>query len=249
MNLLAHDESPPVLIERADAASPFVITCDHAGKRLPRSLGDLGVNASERERHIAWDIGALGVAQALARALDGVLIAQRYSRLVIDCNRPPDSADLICTRSENTDIPGNCDLAPSARAARIESIYAPYHAAISTLLDARVRRPTIYIAVHSFTPVYAGVARPWQVGVLYGADTRLARPLLAALRAPDDLMVGDNEPYRIDDKDHGIPTHALARGLPHVLLEIRQDLITAADDQAHWGACLAAVLTSASQAL
>ena len=116
MNLLAHDESPPVLIERADAASPFVITCDHAGKRLPRSLGDLGVNASERERHIAWDIGALGVAQALARALDGVLIAQRYSRLVIDCNRPPDSADLICTRSENTDIPGNCDLAPSARA-------------------------------------------------------------------------------------------------------------------------------------
>ena len=251
MSLLQPDEPAPVLLERAGARSPFVITCDHAGQLLPRSLGDLGVSAAERARHIGWDIGALGLARELAERLDGVLVAQRYSRLVIDCNRPAASPDLICVRSEATPIPGNCAVDAVSRAARIDAIYRPYHATLRALLDGRAAaaRTTIYIAVHSFTPIYAGVARPWQVGVLYGPDTRLATPLLATLLAAGDVTVGDNQPYRIDDHDHSIPEHALARGLPHVLLEIRQDLLTTAAMQAAWGERLASDLARAARAL
>ena len=243
-SLLARDEPAPVLLERAEASSPFVITCDHAGQLIPRSLGDLGVPASERERHIGWDIGALGVARELSSRLDAVLIAQRYSRLVIDCNRPPDSPELITVRSEATDIPGNRELGAGAREARLSCIYEPYHQAIREVLDARARatRATLFISVHSFTPVYLGRPRAWQVGVLYGRDARLARPVLEHLRAGGDFFVGDNEPYRIDDKDQGIPAHALARGLPNVLFEIRQDLIVRAPQQQAWGQRLAAVL-------
>lgn len=250
-SLLAPDEPPAVTLERPQAGSPFVFTCDHAGRRIPRALGSLGLPEAELERHIAWDIGALGVARGLAERLDGVLVAQHYSRLVIDCNRPLDSTELITTRSEATDIPGNRNLAPSARAARIATFYAPYHAAISTLLDARAGtgRDSVFVAVHSFTPVYLGRARPWQVGVLYGTDSRLAQAVLAALRAERELTVGDNQPYRIDDKDQGIPQHALARGLPNVLFEIRQDLIASAVAQAAWSARLATVLTAACAAL
>lgn len=249
-SLLAADEPPAVTIERPQARSEFVFTCDHGGNRLPRALAALGLPAPELERHIAWDIGALGVARGLAERLDGVLVAQHYSRLVIDCNRPLDSPELIATCSEATDIPGNQALAPSARAARIATFYSPYHAAIGALLDARAAagRASVFVAVHSFTPVYLGSARPWQVGVLYGADTRLASVVLAALRADRALCVGDNQPYRIDDKDQGIPQHALARGLPNVLFEIRQDLIADATTQAVWAERLAEVLTTACAA-
>lgn len=249
--LLAADEPTPVIHERPSAASPFLISCDHAGNLIPRSLGDLGVSATDRARHIAWDIGALGVARALAQLLDGELVAQRYSRLVIDCNRPPDSAELIATRSEATDIPGNCDLGAAACAARISLIYAPYHEQLRALLDTRASRGrhSIFVAVHSFTPVYLGQARPWQLGVLSGNDRRLADPMLKFLRSHSDLCVGDNEPYRIDEKDYGIPVHALARGLPHVLFEIRQDLITAPAAQRAWAERLADTLQAARAVL
>ncbi len=246
--LLAADELPPVLVERADGTSPFFLTCDHAGLVIPRALGSLGLTATEQARHIGWDIGALGVASRLSALLDAALVAQRYSRLVIDCNRPPTSPELMCVRSEVTDIPGNIGLTAAARLARIEDIYTPYHATISELLDRRAAaaRPTCFVAMHSFTPTYHGVARPWQVGVLSGTDRRLAEPVLRALHALGTFTVGDNEPYRIDDKDHGIPTHALARGLPNVLFEIRQDLIDTGAGQERWATCLAAVLGAAS---
>ena len=249
--LLAADEPHPVIHERPNAASPYLISCDHAGHRIPRSLGDLGVSAGDRTRHIAWDIGALGVARALAELLDGELVAQAYSRLVIDCNRPPTSAELFTTRSEATDVPGNRDLSTAARAARTAHIYAPYHACLSSVLDTRARlgRPSIFVAVHSFTPVYLDHIRPWQLGILSGEDRRVADPMLEFLRQQSDLCVGDNEPYRIDEKDHGIPVHALARGLPHVLLEIRQDLITAPRDQRSWAERLAQTLNAARTAL
>ncbi len=246
--LLANDDPPPVLVERPNAASPFFLTCDHAGVTIPRALGDLGLPATERARHIGWDIGALGVASRLSALLDATLVAQRYSRLVIDCNRPPASPELICARSEATDVPGNVGLSATARQARLETIYAPYHATISALLDIRTTadRPTCFVAVHSFTPVYDGVIRPWQVGVLYGTDRRLAQRVLSALHALGTYTIGDNEPYRIDDTDHGIPTHALARGLPNVLLEIRQDLIDTVAGQERWAKCLEAVLRAAT---
>ncbi len=245
--LLAIDEPQPVIHERLDAASPFLITCDHAGNLIPRSLGQLGVSATDSERHIAWDIGALGVARELAALLDGELIGQRYSRLVIDCNRPPDSAELITERSEATDIPGNQALSDAQRDARRAHIYAPYHDTIRSVLDARaaVGRATLYIAVHSFTPVYLGRARPWQLGVLSSDDRRLAEPMLEFLQTHGDFCIGDNEPYRIDDKDQGIPAHALSRGLPNVLLEIRQDLIAQESGQRAWAQRLAATLRHA----
>ena len=247
--LLAPDEPAPVIHERPNAASPFLVTCDHAGNLVPRSLGDLGVSAAERQRHIAWDIGALGVARALAEALDGELLAQRYSRLVIDCNRPADSAELCPARSEATEVPGNVALAPAAIEARLAHIWRPYPDAIRARLDARGSRATLYVAVHSFTPVYLGRARAWQVGVLYGEDRRLALPALEFLRTHGDFVVGDNQPYRIDDKDQGIPAHALARGLPNVLFEIRQDLIAHSAGQLAWAARLAATLRHARAVL
>lgn len=249
--LLAADEPAPVIHERATAASPFLISCDHAGNLIPRSLGDLGVSATDRARHIAWDIGALGVARALAQLLDGELVAQRYSRLVIDCNRPPHSAELITTRSEATDIPANRDLPAAARAARTSLIYTPYHDQLRALLDTRAirGRTTIFVAVHSFTPIYLGQARPWQLGILSANDRRLADPMLEFLRSYSDLCVGDNQPYRIDEKDHGIPVHALARGLLHVLFEVRQDLITAPAGQRVWAQRLADTLSAARVAL
>lgn len=245
--LLELDEPAAVSIERAQGSAPFVLTCDHAGRTIPRTLGDLGLPEAERARHIGWDIGALGVAREISRRLDAPLVAQCYSRLVIDCNRPPASEELIPLRSEATEIPGNRLLDRAAREARIDAIYVPYHAAIEALLDARAAagRATIYVAVHSFTPAYLGTPRPWQVGVLYGSDRRLATVLLALLAADRALIVGDNEPYRIDGKDYGIPEHAIRRGLQNVLFEVRQDLITSADGQKAWGRRLAELLVAA----
>lgn len=247
-SLLAADEPRPVIHERAQAASPFFLTCDHAGHLLPRSLGDLGLSAPDRQRHIAWDIGALGVTRELSRLLDAELVAQCYSRLVIDCNRPRDSAELCAERSEATEVPGNRALGAAEREARLREIYTPYHDTIRARLDARAAegRDTIYVAVHSFTPVYLGRARAWQIGVLSAdGDRRLATPVLDFLRTHGDFCVGDNEPYRIDDKDQGIPAHALARGLLNVLFEVRQDLITQDSAQRAWGQRLAACLKHA----
>ena len=249
MNLLAADELPAVLVERPDGRSAFFLTCDHAGHALPRALGDLGLPEAERLRHIGWDIGALAVARDLAARLDATLVAQRYSRLVIDCNRPPTSPDLIPAHSEAIDVPGNHGLSAAARAARLATFHTPYHDRIRALLDARIAagRGTVYVAVHSFTPVYLGRARPWQIGVLAGADRRLADILLTLLSEDDALTVGDNEPYRIDGKDFGIPEHALTRGLPNVLLELRRDLIGHATGQRTWAARLAEALETARE--
>ena len=157
--LLAADEPHPVLAERLDSTSPFVFVSDHAGRRLPRAVGDLGLAASDLERHIAYDIGILPVARRLAVAFDAPLLAQIYSRLVIDCNRAPHVAQSIPEISELTEIPGNKLLSPEQRGARIEALFRPYHDRIDALLDTRAARgvQTILIAMHSFTPVYMGV--------------------------------------------------------------------------------------------
>jgi predicted N-formylglutamate amidohydrolase len=242
--LLAAAEVPPVFEQNAAGRSPFLLTCDHYGRLIPQALGDLGVAASELERHIAWDIGIAGVAEGLSRHLDAHLIAQRYSRLVIDCNRPPCAASSIPVLSEATAVPGNEGLTRTGAEARRKAIFDPYHRRIAEVIDRRLRehRPTVLVSLHSFTPVYAGVARPWHVGTLYHRDTNLAPLLLQLFRAEADLVVGDNEPYAVSDAtDYTIPVHGEARGLMNSGIEIRQDLIADVSGQTQWAQRLARI--------
>ena len=230
--LLDGQDVPPVHEDNTAGRSPFLLTSDHYGRAIPRALGDLGLPASEFERHIAWDVGIAGVANALSKQLDAHLIAQRYSRLVIDCNRPPAAASSIPRISEATTIPGNEGITREAAEARRAAIFDPYHRRIDEVIEARLRDhvPTVLVSLHSFTPVYAGVARPWHIGTLYQRDTRLPPLLLEYLRAEPDLVVGDNEPYAVSDEtDYTIPVHGEKRGLMNTGIEIRQDLIADPD--------------------
>src|SRR6202790_4892827 len=227
--LLGSQDGPQVHEDNAAGRSPFLLTSDHYGRAIPRMLGDLGLPAAELTRHIPWDIGIAGVADALSKDLDAHLIAQRYSRLVIDCNRPPDAPSSIPRLSEATVIQGNENLAPGAAETRRGAIFGPYHRRIREVIEQRLRNsiPTVLVALHSFTPVYAGIARPWHIGTLYHRDTRLPPLLLKLLRAEADLVVGDNEPYAVSDEtDYTIPVHGEARGLMNSGIEIRQDLIS-----------------------
>lgn len=250
--LLAPDEPAPVLEHNATGASPFFLTCDHYGRLAPRKLGDLGVSAGEWQRHIAWDIGIGGVTTRMSDSLSAHMIAQRYSRLVIDCNRPPGVPSQIPSSSEATHVPGNEEISDTDKQARRREIFEPYHARIAAILDARARerRPTILVAMHSFTPVYAGNARPWHIGTLYNRDTRLASVLLRLLRAEGDLVVGDNQPYAASDAtDYCIPVHAEPRGLIHCGIEIRQDLIAEEAGQKAWAERLARIFQAAQREL
>jgi predicted N-formylglutamate amidohydrolase len=243
--LLGPEDVPPVQEYSAAGRSPFLFTCDHYGRLIPKALGDLGLKEGELTRHVAWDIGIASVAEALSHLLDAHLIVQRYSRLVIDCNRPPDVASSIPRISEATTIPGNEGLSSETAAIRKREIFDPYHRRIEAIIDRRLhdRTPTVLVALHSFTPVYAGIARPWHIGTLYHRDTRLPPLLLKHLRSEGDLVVGDNEPYAVSDEtDYTIPVHGEARGLVNTGIEIRQDLISDQAGQQQWAERLARVL-------
>jgi predicted N-formylglutamate amidohydrolase len=232
--LLAPDEPAPFEAIDDERSSPFLFTCDHAGKRIPRALGTLGLPDSELSRHIAWDLGAAQVARCLARELGAFAILQTYSRLVIDCNRQVDVPSSIPVISESTVIPGNQGLSAAAAAERARSIFHPYHARILSEFERRERvaQPSIFVAVHSFTPTFKGVSRPWHAGMLYNRDVRLGRGLLELLREEPGLVVGDNEPYAVSDlSDYGVVVYGERRGIPHVEIEIRQDLLA---DEAGW---------------
>ncbi|WP_398472702.1 N-formylglutamate amidohydrolase [Tardiphaga sp.] len=249
---LAPDEIDPVLELNTDSASPFLFTSDHYGRIIPRMLGDLGLPASELTRHIAWDIGIAGVAERVAMAMNAHLIAQRYSRLVIDCNRPPDAVSSIPLISEATTIPGNDGLTQDDRARRRELFFDPYHRRIDAVIDARLKvgQPTVLVSLHSFTPVYAGIKRPWHIGTLYQHDRTLPPQLLQHLRAEGDLVVGDNEPYAVSDAtDYTIPVHGEKRGLMNTGIEIRQDLITDESGQIAWAERLVRILTEIAATL
>jgi len=216
--------------------------CDHASPRVPRSLessetGGFGVSPEDMKRHIAYDIGAAAVTRILSEKFDAPAILSGYSRLVLDLNRALDDGTSIPPFSDGTKVPANQHLSAEARAARAAALYHPYHNTIVEMLDgmkARGTSPAI-ISVHSCTPVLAGVKRPWHIGVLWNEDGRIALPLMRALEAEGNLIVGDNEPYSGRDHDsHTIHRHAEARGLPHVLLEIRQDLIATDAGVAAW---------------
>ena len=251
-NLLAGDEPPPFLEVGRQGRSNFVIVVDHASRRIPRRLKDLGLPASELQRHIAWDIGALGVARRVAAALDAPLVAQNYSRLVIDCNRDPKVAASIPRLSESVEIPGNVDLSDVEIAARRAAIFDPYHNEVGRLLDARKaqNRPTILVSQHTMTNIYSGVSREMHAAVLYNRDRRFAGLVLDALRREPALLVADNEPYFVSDEtDYTIPHHGEARGLPHVEIEIRQDLVGDEAGQAEWAQRVTRALEHAERIL
>jgi predicted N-formylglutamate amidohydrolase len=252
MPLLTAADPVAFTVERPQGRSDFLLVCDHASRVVPRSLGSLGLDDTQLASHIAWDIGAAAVAKHLSTALDATLLLQGFSRLVIDCNRPPGSASSIPTRSEYVEIATNEGLTTADKAARVAEIFTPYHAAISTVLDQRrgAGTRTLLVSMHSFTPVYLGETRPWKVGLMYRDDRRLGRSLLGLLRQDASLHAGENQPYAIsNDTDYTIPVHAEARQLPHVGIEIRQDLIADISGQQEWAARLAQLLPQAGKGI
>lgn len=252
--LLGADDPAPVGLFNAAGCSPFLLIGDHAGSAIPAALGDLGLAAADRGRHIAIDIGVHGLGHALARLLDAPFLHQHYSRLVIDCNRDPAQAEAIPAMSDGSRIAGNEGLDDTARAARIAAIHAPYQAAIAAAIAARqaAGRATILLSLHSFTPIMDGIARPWDVGVLHWRGrTDFAQAMLDALRSDAALTVGDNQPYQMDATDHTVPRHAFPHDLPYAEMpyaeiEVRQDLIDDAAGQQIWAQRLAQAAQSAA---
>ena len=233
--LLEADEPPPFELVNPHGKAQALLVCDHASNRIPRRLADLGLTSDLLTQHIAWDPGAARVARGLAERLDAQLLLGNYSRLVIDLNRPLASPESIPEASAGVPIPGNLGASESARTARVGALFEPYHRALAQLLDQRGDRSTLLFSLHSFTPELHGEARPWHVGVAYGRDRRLADRVRPLLGQYDDLLVGDNQPYGVDDvHDFTLPMHGEGRGIPHVMIEMRQDLLCTADDVDRW---------------
>jgi predicted N-formylglutamate amidohydrolase len=249
--LLANDEPAPFEIVDRRGRSPLLFVCDHASNRIPRSLGGLGLSASARADHIAWDIGALDVARRLAHALGGTLIATAYSRLVIDCNRRLQDPSCIAAESDGIAVPGNRGLTPAQRRARADLLYHPYHRAIRDLLTekAAAHPSVVFASIHSFTPVFQTFRRPWHIGILWNRDESLAAPMMQALRRNSEIVVGENEPYSArDEVGYTIVEHAERAGRPHLMIEIRQDLIDTAAGAARWAAILGNAIAEACAA-
>ncbi len=227
--------------------SRILITVDHATNIVPQWVngGDLGIEHADMNRHIAYDVGALGVALALAEALDAHLLASQFSRLVIDPNRGEDDPTLVMQIYDRTIIPANRALPDDQHEARKQKLYRPYHSQFDAIL-AKIKssgEEPIIVAIHSFTPQLRGrAARPWHVGILSAQDRRITDPLIKALENEGDLVVGDNEPYRGSLKGDSLDAHGILRGTPHALIEIRNDLIETDDAQLQWGARLARII-------
>lgn len=241
-SLLLASDPPPVETVNPGGISPFLLIGDHAGNLVPTALGNLGVDARDLRRHIGWDIGVDALGRDLATRLDATFVRQRYSRLVIDCNRDPASPEAMPVISDGTPVPGNDGLAAKARQVRIEAIHEPYQAAIAAALA----QTTVLVSLHSFTPALAGIARPWHIGVLHdGHNDAFAVRLLGWLLQHADRPIGDNAPYRMDSTDHTVPRQAFATARPYVELEVRQDLLGDAAGVASIAALLAAGLAAA----
>jgi len=235
-----------VTIIGGDPSCGIVLVCDHAANTIPPEYGTLGLDPSELSRHIAYDIGAEGVTRAMAARLGAPAVLTKFSRLLIDPNRGEDDPTLIMRLSDGAIIAGNRTLDEAERAARIARFYTPYHDAVAALVDASLTTGVvpIVIAIHSFTPVWKGVPRPWHVGVLWDKDPRFAVPLIEALAQDRLIIVGDNEPYHGALKGDTLWKHATQRGLAHALIEVRQDLIATAQGQDAWADRLAATTTA-----
>ncbi|MAY62846.1 MAG: N-formylglutamate amidohydrolase [Rhizobiales bacterium] len=239
------------MVERPEASGEVVLVCEHASKLMPVRLGSLGLDAAALESHIAWDIGALAVARRLSDALDAPLVAQAYSRLAYDCNRPPESPAAIPEKSEIYIVPGNAGLTGPERQARVEALYDPFHAALEGLLDRRAAlgQSTVLVTVHSFTPVYFGESRDGHLGVLHDTDASFADRVLSAAAESGLDLVRRNYPYSsADGVTHTLRRHAITRGLPNVMLEIRNDLIADEAGQEKWAVLVADLIRKAVDA-
>lgn len=247
-SLLQGEDEPTVVLNKS-GSSPVVLVCEHAGNRIPKSLGSLGLSENELKRHIAWDIGAEPVTRRLAGLIDATAVLQRYSRLVYDCNRPPEESSAMPRSSESTAIPGNQNLTADDRRARTEEIYEPFHDRIATILDEREqrRRRTIFVTIHSFTPVFKGVARPFHVGLLFDRDPRFTEAILPLIARAGSWDVRRNQPYGpADGVCHTLNLHAEPRNLPYAMIEVRNDLIASEEGQAEWAGRLSEVLQQAA---
>lgn len=233
--LLENDEPAAFELINAKGRNTLLLIADHASNRVPRCLQQLGLSEEILASHIAWDAGTADVARQLSKLMDAPLLLSNYSRLVIDCNRAATSAESILQESDGVRIPANEDLSDEHIASRISAVFDPYHAAITEFLEARKDENMVMLSIHSFSPSLQGKARPWSIGVCYGDDPRLADALLPQLSKVTPGLVGDNEPYSIeDDVDYSLPYHATNRGLPHVMLEIRRDQIESANSAQHY---------------
>ena len=245
-------EPPVAAIENPQGGSPILLICEHASNRLPARYGTLGLGPEELESHIAWDPGALGVAKELSRQLDAPLAHATVSRLALDLNRDPSAPDSIWTLSERTTIPGNLDLDEDERTIRVREVYDAFHDAVDTFVNTRMAAGELgaVVSIHSFTPVYRDVPRPWQIGIIFNRDETYARYVEAGLKQDPALTVGMNEPYSPADRVfHTLERHAERRGLPPLMIEIRNDLIRTEDGQASWANRLAPLLREGARTL
>ena len=251
--LLGPDEGHPVIHVNEKGKAPFVIICEHAGRIIPKSLGNLGLTEAELTRHIAWDIGAEGLSRKLSAALDAPLVLQRYSRLVYDCNRPPEHAGAMAEVSETTPIPGNQGLSAAERQLRADALYYPFHQAVRAVMDRKIADDpqVMLVTIHSFTPIFKGEARAVELGLLHDADARVAQLLLQLTREQSPQTdVRINEPYRPQDGvAHTVNLHGDGRGIASIMLEVRNDLISEAEGQAAWAEQLADRLRQAQKML
>lgn len=250
MGLLAKDEPLPFRVDAATRDRGFLLTADHAGRLIPAALQKLGLDEQDLSRHIAWDIGIAEVTRRLAAGLGAAAIYQVYSRLVIDCNRQPSVASAFPLISEATEIPGNIGLTDADKASRQAEVFEPYHQQIARMIAGYGAGRPVYVAMHSFTPVYLGAARPMEVAVLYHRYPRFSKILAELLRGEAGLVVAENEPYRVSDEtDYGVPVHAEAAGLDYAEIEIRQDLIADDAGQEKWAEILTRLLPVAANRL
>lgn len=243
-NVSAGPDLDAVELIAGPPAASVLLLCDHASNALPPEYGTLGLAKAEFERHIAYDIGARVVTHRLAAHLNAPAVLSRYSRLLIDCNRGEDDPTLIMRLSDGAIIPANRSFDQAEREKRITRVYRPYHDAISKRIDETLAAGSIpfLLSIHSFTHAWRSVPRPWHAAVLWDKDPRLALPLIAELSAGGDIVVGDNEPYTGKLRGDCLWQHGTSRGLPHAIVEIRQDLIATEPGQIEWAERLAAAM-------
>ncbi|MFV1592260.1 N-formylglutamate amidohydrolase [Phaeobacter sp. JH20_36] len=233
----AAPELPNEAVEIWNAAGTgdVLVLCEHASNHIPARYEGLGLSEDDRASHAAWDPGALAVAKGLSVALDAPLVASRVSRLVYDCNRPPEAASAMPAKSELIDVPGNRDLDAAARAERVDSVYTPFCAAVAQVIADRraAGRETMLVTVHSFTPIFYGTPRSVEIGILHDADSRLADAMLEATPALPDRQIERNAPYGPQDGvTHSLVLHGQNNGLANVMIEVRNDLLQTPEQEA-----------------